>query len=114
LLRQEAKSRDAKPYRNALPILGVDGSEKETVPASSRIAGKALLKSGTTVAGDMMNQRALVMTRGLAGYMTGKSGRELAVAIYVMDVPLGDDMIPQLMKAIEDQGVILEYIYDRT
>jgi hypothetical protein len=46
--------------------------------------------------------------------MTGKSGRELVVAIYVTDVPLGDDMVPQLLKVIEDQGVILEYVYDRT
>ncbi len=114
LLRKEASSRDSKPYHHALPILGVDGSEKDTVPATSRIAGKAWLKSGTTVAGDGMNQRALVMTRGLAGYMKGKSGRDLVVAIYVMDVPLGEDMVPQLLKVIEDQGVILEYVYDRT
>ena len=114
LLRAEAKGRDAKPYHHAFPILGVDGSEKDTVPASSRIAGKAFLKSGTTVAGDGMNQRAIIMTRGLAGYMKGKSGREMVVAIYVTDVPLGEDMIPQLLKVIEDQGVILEYVYDRT
>ena len=114
LLRDQAKSRDARPYRDALPILGVDGSEKDTVPATSRIAGKAMLKSGTTVAGDGMNERAIIMTRGLAGYMTGKSGRELVAAIYVTDVPLGDDMVPELLKIIEDQGVILEYVYDRT
>ena len=114
LLRAEANSRDAKPYHDALPILGVDGSEKDTVPASSRIAGKAFLKSGTTVAGDGMNQRAITMTRGLAGYMKGKSGRDLVAAIYVTDVPLGDDMVPELLKIIEDQGVILEYVYDRT
>lgn len=114
LLRKEASSRDSGPYRRALPILGVDGSEKDTVPATSRIAGKAFLKSGTTVAGDVMNQRAIIMTRGLAGYMKGKSGRDLVVAIYVTDVPLGDDMVPQLLKVIEDQGVILEYVYDRT
>lgn len=114
LLRDQSKSRDSKPYFDALPILGVDGSEKDTVPATSRIAGKAWLKSGTTVSGDVMNQRAIIMTRGLAGYMKGKSGRELVVAIYVNDVPLGDEMVPQIMKVIEDQGVILEYIYDRT
>jgi len=59
-----------------------------------------------------MNQRAIVMTRGLAGYMKGKSGRELAVGIYVNDVPLTGDMVPQMMKVIEDQGVMLEYLYD--
>ena len=92
----------------------MDGTEKDTVPATSRIAGKAWLKSGTTVAGDLMNQRAIIMTRGLAGYMKGKSGRDLVVAIYVNDVPLGEELVPQIMKVIEDQGVILEYIYDRT
>ena len=61
-----------------------------------------------------MNQRAIIMTRGLAGYMKGKSGRDLVVAIYVNDVPLGEELVPQIMKVIEDQGVILEYIYDRT
>lgn len=114
LLRKEASNRYAGSYRHALPILGVDGSEKDTVPATSRIAGKAWLKSGTTVAGDGMNERALIMTRGLAGYMKGKSGRDLVVAIYVDDVPLGDDMIPQLLKVIEDQGVILEYVFDQS
>ena len=73
LLRNEAKSRDYKAYFDALPIFGVDGTEQETVPANSRLAGKAFLKSGTTVAGDSMNQRAIVMTRGLAGYMKGKA-----------------------------------------
>ncbi|MEO7654120.1 MAG: D-alanyl-D-alanine carboxypeptidase, partial [Sphingomicrobium sp.] len=114
LLRNEAKSRDYKTYFDALPILGVDGTEKDTVPASSRIAGKAFLKSGTTVSGDEMNQRAIIMTRGLAGYMMGKSGRELVVALYVNDVPLADDMVPQMMQVIQDQGVILEYVYDQT
>lgn len=114
LLRDQAESRDSRPYFDALPILGVDGTEKDTVPATSRIAGKAWMKSGTTVDGDAMNQRAIIMTRGLAGYMKGKSGRDLVVAIYVNDVPLGDDMVPQMMKVIQDQGVILEYIYDKT
>lgn len=114
LLRDQAKSRDSKPYFDALPIVGVDGTEKDTVPATSRIAGKAWMKSGTTVAGDLMNQRAIVMTRALAGYMKGKSGRDLVVGIYVNDVPLGDEMVPQMLKVIEDQGVILEYIYDHS
>ncbi|MEO7602511.1 MAG: D-alanyl-D-alanine carboxypeptidase/D-alanyl-D-alanine-endopeptidase [Sphingomicrobium sp.] len=114
LLRNEAKSRDYKTYFDALPVLGVDGTERDTVPASSRIAGKAFLKSGTTVSGDDMNQRAIIMTRGLAGYMKGKSGRELVVALYVNDVPLDGDMVPQMMQVIQDQGVILEYVYDRT
>lgn len=113
LLAKEAKGPAFKAYREALPVLGVDGTEKDTVPATSRIAGKAFLKSGTTVAGDAMNQRPIVMTRGLAGYMTGKSGRELVVAIYVNDVPLAGDMVPAMMKVIEEQGTILEFIYDR-
>ena len=37
---------------------------------TSPVRGKAVAKSGTTVAGDVMNQRSLVMVRALAGYLT--------------------------------------------
>jgi hypothetical protein len=36
-------------------------------PARCPVAGKAVAKSGATVAGDLMNQRGLGMTRALAG-----------------------------------------------
>jgi D-alanyl-D-alanine carboxypeptidase/D-alanyl-D-alanine-endopeptidase (penicillin-binding protein 4) len=96
-------------YFAALPILGVDGSELDTVGPTSPVRGKAFAKSGTTIAGDVMNQRPLTMVRALAGYLTAKSGRELVFATYVSDVPLTDAQ--DVLKVIKDQGTIAEVIY---
>ena len=109
LLRAMATRPDFPAYFNALPILGVDGSEKDTVPASSPVAGKAAAKSGTTIAGDLMNQRPLVMTRALAGYLTAKSGRELTFAVYVNDVPIAE--VLDVIAIIREQGKIAEALF---
>jgi D-alanyl-D-alanine carboxypeptidase len=62
------------------------------------------------VAGDLMNQRALAMTRALAGYLTAKSGRELIFTTYVNDVPRAD--VLDIFTGIKEQGTIVEVIYD--
>ena len=97
-------------YFDALPILGIDGSEIDTVAPTSPVRGKAFAKSGTTVDGDVMNQRTLTMVRALAGYLTARSGRELIFAIYVSDVPLADTL--DILTIIEEQGSIAEVIFD--
>lgn len=111
LLSYMATRPDFDTYLQALPILGVDGTEATTVEPDSPVAGKAMAKSGTTVAGDSANQRALVMTRALAGYMTGKSGREVVFGIYLNNVPLAslDDIFPVLTE----HGAIAEAIFER-
>jgi D-alanyl-D-alanine carboxypeptidase/D-alanyl-D-alanine-endopeptidase (penicillin-binding protein 4) len=102
---------DFPAYFDALPILGVDGSEIDTVAPTSPVRGKAFAKSGTTVDGDVMNQRTLTMVRALAGYLTAKSGRELVFAIYVSDVPLAETL--DVLTIIKEQGSIAEVIFDR-
>lgn len=109
LLQAMATQPDFPAYFDALPILGVDGSEADTVGPASPVRGKAFAKSGTTVAGDVMNQRALTMVRALAGYLTAHSGRELIFAIYVSDVPLAD--VNDVLTIITEQGSIAEVIY---
>ena len=109
LLQAMATRPDFPAYFDALPILGVDGSEIDTVAPTSPVRGKAFAKSGTTVAGDVMNQRALVMVRALAGYLTAQSGRELIFAIYVSDVPLADTL--DVLTIIKEQGSIAEVIF---
>jgi D-alanyl-D-alanine carboxypeptidase/D-alanyl-D-alanine-endopeptidase (penicillin-binding protein 4) len=92
----------------ALPGLGVDGAEVVTVPPTSPIVGKAFAKSGTSVDYDAMNQRTLLMARELAGYMTGKSGREVIFAVYLNNVPLdGTD----LFTVINTHGELVEAIF---
>ena len=102
---------DFPAYFDALPIVGVDGSEVDTVGPTSPVRGKAFAKSGTTVAGDVMNQRPLTMVRALAGYLTASSGRELIFALYVSDVPLSDPL--DVLTVIKQQGSIAEVIYQQ-
>ncbi len=111
LLQAMATQSDFPAYFDALPILGVDGSEIDTVGPTSPVRGKAFAKSGTTVAGDVMNQRPLTMVRALAGYLTASSGRELIFALYVSDVPLTDPL--DVLTVIKAQGSIAEVIYQQ-
>jgi serine-type D-Ala-D-Ala carboxypeptidase/endopeptidase (penicillin-binding protein 4) len=112
LLRYMATRPDFPTYQASLPIFGVDGTETNVVPAGSPSAGKVAAKSGTTVAGDAMNQRALVMTRGNAGYMTSKSGRETVVAAYVMHTPIG--AVDEVFGIAQDVGAVVAALWEAT
>jgi serine-type D-Ala-D-Ala carboxypeptidase/endopeptidase (penicillin-binding protein 4) len=112
LLRYMATRPDFPTYYASLPIFGVDGTETDVVPAGSPSAGKVSAKSGTTVAGDAMNQRALVMTRGNAGYMTSKSGRETVVAAYVMHTPIG--AVEEVFGIAQDVGAVVAALWEAT
>ena len=111
LLAHMATRPDFETYFASLPTMGVDGTEAMTVPADSPVAGQAAAKSGTTVAGDLMNQRVLVMTRALAGYLTGRSGREVTFGIYLNNVPLAS--LDEVLTVIAEHGAIAEAIYER-
>jgi len=88
-LLQAMRKRDDWPtYRAALPVLGVDGTLVDVVPASSPAKGHVLAKTGTLVYTDLMNDRPLLRSKAMGGVMTTKSGRELAFAVFVNDVPL--------------------------
>jgi D-alanyl-D-alanine carboxypeptidase/D-alanyl-D-alanine-endopeptidase (penicillin-binding protein 4) len=111
LLRYMATRPDASAYRDALPVMGEKGTEIDTVPPTSPIRGKASGKSGTTVVGDLMHQRPIILGRGLAGYMPTASGRELVYSLYVQTVPIAD--VLAVFTPIKDQGTMLEIIYER-
>jgi D-alanyl-D-alanine carboxypeptidase/D-alanyl-D-alanine-endopeptidase (penicillin-binding protein 4) len=112
LLRYMSTRADFPTYSASLPIFGVDGTESTVVPPGSPAAGKVAAKSGTTVAGDLMNQRAVVMTRGNAGYMTSKSGRETIVAAYVMHTPIG--AIEEVFGVAQDVGSVVAALWEAT
>jgi len=112
LLRYMATRPDFPTYFNSMPIFGVDGTETIVVPPTSPVAGKAQAKSGTTAAGDLMHQRPILMVRGNAGYLTGKSGREMVFGLYVMYVPMMG--IEDLFDILKDLGSIVEAIYEIT
>ncbi len=110
LLRGMAAGPDFTAYHDALPILGVDGTEWMSLPATSPARGKIVAKSGTTIVGDLLNQEYLLLGKASAGYMTTKSGRELIWAIYVNDV-LSANLL-DLIGVGADIGTIAEAIYE--
>jgi D-alanyl-D-alanine carboxypeptidase/D-alanyl-D-alanine-endopeptidase (penicillin-binding protein 4) len=110
LLRGMAAGPNFTAYHDALPILGVDGTEWMSLPSTSPALGKIVAKSGTTIDGDLLNQEYLLLGKADAGYMTTKSGRELVWAIYVNDVLSANFM--DLIGVGADIGTVAEAIYE--
>lgn len=75
----------AQDFKMAMPNLGKDGTLAQ-IQVNSPGAGKVWAKTGTFGSFDPLNRRQLVHGKGLAGYFTSKSGREIALAIYVNNV----------------------------
>ena len=75
----------AGAFKAALPVLGRDGT-LATIQVNSPGAGKVFAKTGTFASYDALNQRTLVHGKGLAGYFTSQSGRQIAFTIYVNNV----------------------------
>lgn len=75
----------AAAFKDALPILGKDGTLAQ-IQVTAPAAGKVHAKTGTYGSFDPLNRRTVIHGKGLAGYFTSKSGREVAFAIYVNNV----------------------------
>ena len=71
--------------RRALPVLGRDGTLFD-IQLHSPAVGHVYAKTGTWSASDALNGRKLVTAKGLAGYMTTRTGRHLAFCFYVNNV----------------------------
>lgn len=109
LLRYMATRSDAAVYRQALPVLGVDGTLAGAVAPDSPAAGRFFAKTGTLVWYNTMNQRMLLTSKALAGYGTTANGQEVAFAVFVNNVHL---MHPQdRVKVGQALGRICEVIY---
>jgi D-alanyl-D-alanine carboxypeptidase/D-alanyl-D-alanine-endopeptidase (penicillin-binding protein 4) len=76
----------------SLPVLGVDGT-LYNIQLHTPAAGKVHAKTGTWGTGDLLNHRGMITAKGLAGYMTTKSGRHIAFCFYInnLAVPHGKD-----------------------
>jgi len=94
---------------NALPILGVDGSLTHFAGSDNAARGKVFAKTGTLIAGNLLNDRLIMLAKGLAGYMTTAEGRQLAFALYVNNTPM--QTIDDMGRIGSDQGSICEVVY---
>ena len=94
LLRAMSQRPEASIYRDALPILGVDGTLHSAVEPESPARAKFQAKTGTLVWQNGLNDRQLLTSKALAGYGETASGRKIAVAIFVNNVHLRDEITP--------------------
>ena len=69
-------------FKNALPVLGTDGTLAE-IQVGSPAAGHVHAKTGTYGTYDPLHRRVVITGKGLAGYMTTRSGRQVAFAVYL-------------------------------
>jgi D-alanyl-D-alanine carboxypeptidase/D-alanyl-D-alanine-endopeptidase (penicillin-binding protein 4) len=87
LLQGLARRSDFGVFKAGLPVLGVDGTLVDAVPAGSPARGKVWAKTGTYGDPDLLNDRMLLRSKALAGAMTTKAGRSLFFAFFVNEVP---------------------------
>ncbi len=94
LLRAMRTRPDFPVFRAALPVLGVDGTLADVVPMDSPARGKVWAKTGTYTDADLLNQRALLRSKALAGYLNTASGKQLVFCFFVNDVALPSGVEP--------------------
>jgi D-alanyl-D-alanine carboxypeptidase/D-alanyl-D-alanine-endopeptidase (penicillin-binding protein 4) len=95
----------------ALPILGKDGTLVKIQKANPG-AGHVFAKTGTFDSEDKLNGKLMLNGKGLAGYVTTKSGRKLVFAAYVNHVSLPAE--PEAPQQVGGQalGEIAAAAYD--
>ena len=87
LLRAMAARPDFSAFDVALPVLGRDGTLAKAVPPESPARGHAHAKTGSYWVDNPLTSHAVLTSKALAGYLETASGRKLAFAFYVNNVP---------------------------
>lgn len=110
LLRHMSTRPDFDVYLQSLPVLGVDGTLHDVVAADSPARGQVQAKTGTLYWHNAMNDRYLLVSKALAGYMTAKSGRRLAISFVVGGVHLS--MPDERNEIGKTMGRLAELVHD--
>ncbi len=114
LLRSMTTRPGFPAYEAALPILGRDGTLATAVPTDSPAKGHVRAKTGTYWVGNGLNGRAILTSKALAGYMETASGKNLAFAFFVNNVPLAtpdNDVTEATAEAGRLLGKLCEVFY---
>jgi PBP4 family serine-type D-alanyl-D-alanine carboxypeptidase len=100
----------------ALPILGVDGSlgfvkNFQSDPALAGATAQVSAKTGTYVEGSPAG--IVLRAQALAGYIKAKSGRQLAFALVVNEVPIADreQLLRNVIQVFQDQGTVAAILW---
>jgi PBP4 family serine-type D-alanyl-D-alanine carboxypeptidase len=110
MLTAMSKTANAGPYREALPILGVDGTlahTGQTLPA----LGQVFAKTGTTVSPDENNELE-IKAKTLAGYVDTAGGRRVVFALIMNDGGPLTNLVADLEEVLEDQAEISNEIFE--
>jgi PBP4 family serine-type D-alanyl-D-alanine carboxypeptidase len=99
-------------FFKALPILGKDGSLAK-VQTESPAVGHVFAKTGTFLSDNLLIGKAMLNSKGLAGFVFTQSGRKLAFAAYInhLQLPL-DSNAPPHEVADQALGAIAAAAYD--
>ena len=76
-------------FYNSLPIMGRDGTLAEVLE-NSPAAGHIHAKTGTYIFYNELDRTSLLLSKGLVGYIDSRTGRKLAFAAFVNQVPGAD------------------------
>ncbi|WP_435005316.1 D-alanyl-D-alanine carboxypeptidase/D-alanyl-D-alanine endopeptidase [Tundrisphaera lichenicola] len=106
LLRAMMARPDFPAYDAALPVLGRDGTLVKAVAPESPARGHVRAKTGTYWVDDGLNGRAVLTSKALAGYLETASGRKLAFAFFLNNVPI-DDIGGTIPEASANAGRLL-------
>jgi D-alanyl-D-alanine carboxypeptidase/D-alanyl-D-alanine-endopeptidase (penicillin-binding protein 4) len=98
---------DAAAWKATLPVLGVDGS-LSAVQADGPAKGKVFAKTGTLGGGDAFNDRLLLPTKALGGYIDTAGGRHFAFAVIATNSVFAD--INGVFAANDDVGKVVAVI----
>lgn len=112
LLLQMSKSPVAEQYRNALPVLGENGSlatSGKDLPGR----GHVFAKPGTTIMPGLDDKTIELKAQNLAGYIETRSGRTVAYALLLNDAGTITDIAKDVGAVFEDEAKISSIIYER-
>ncbi len=108
LLRHMAGRPDFGVYRQALPVLGVDGTLAAAVRKESPARGKFFAKTGTLTWNNGLSGKDLLTSKALAGYGETAKGRKVAFAFFVNNVFIPED---GAAKVGRDLGKLCEIVF---
>lgn len=91
------------------PVLGVDGTLANAVPADSPARGHVRGKTGTLWYDDLLNGRAMLRSKALAGTATTAAGTQVIFAAFVNDVALPPGVKP--LREGKALGRLAELLY---
>lgn len=109
-LTEMTKTPAADAFKEALPIMGVDGS-LENIGVELPGRGHVFAKTGTTVIASSDQQSLELIAQNIAGYIETRGGRNVAFALILNDVGTITS-IEEVVDVLQDQGSIANLVYE--